>query len=224
MTSPSFLFSLRSKFALIAALIVAFFSIAWGSHVVREEKAHLLHNLESSGRMLVSSLKAPIINTMILQEMGMVPGALDNFVEEIVASRDLPTVYAYITDAHGKVLAHSIYEEFGKLHDDPLTREALAGEGFKSRILKDKRGGNAILDLAMPLRVSGKCWGALRVGLSMVPMQREFAAFRRNSLIFSVLLFLSGTVIFYMVGLSMSRPLERLSRAMMHIDLGAFDA
>jgi len=218
------LFSLRSKFALIAALIVAFFSIAWGSHVVREEKAHLRHNLESSGRILLSSLKAPIINTMILQDMTMVPDALDNFVEEIVANRDLPTVYAYITDTDGRVLAHNNYEEFGKLHDDPMTRAALAGEGFMSRVVRDNRGEEAILDLAMPLRISGKCWGALRVGLSMVPMQREFLAFKRNALIFSVLLFMAGTVIFYIVGLTMSRPLERLSRTMSDIDLGAFEA
>lgn len=224
MKSPQFLFRLRSKFALIAALVVALFSVVWVSHVVREEKTHLMKNLEGDGRMVLSSLKAPIINTMILQELGIVPGGLDNIVEEIVANRDLPTVYAYITDADGKVLAHNIYEEFGKRRDDPLTRAALAGEGFLSRVAKDNRGENTILDLAMPLRISGKSWGALRVGLSMVPMQRQFLAFKRNALIFSLLLFLAGMGIFYIVGLSMSRPLERLSRTMSNIGLGAFEA
>lgn len=224
MKAPQFLFSLRFKFALIAALFVAVFSIVWGGYAVRKEEVHLRRKMERGGKMLLSSLKAPIINVMITQEMGMAPGALDDFVEEITADPDLPADYAYITDADGKVIAQIIYEEFDKLRDDPLTRAALAGDGFFSRVIKDSGGRDAVLDLALPLRISGKSWGVLRAGFSMVPMQREFLAFKRRTLIFSVLLFLAGTAVFYVVGVTMSRPLERLSRAMTHVDLGAFEA
>lgn len=217
-----FLFSIKTKFVLIAALVVAIFSATWGSGVVREEKTHLFARLENNGRLLMTSLRAPIINTMILGEMGVVPSLLDNFVEEIVKNAEAPTHYAFITDTNGKVLAHNRYDAYGKFYEDPLTRAALAGEAYRSRVVND--GGEDILDMAMPLRVSGKSWGALRIGLSMTPMQNEFLKFKLRVASFSALLFLAGTVTFFMVGRSMSRPLEQLSWAMSDIDLGTFEA
>jgi signal transduction histidine kinase len=216
------LFSLKTKFALATAMLVAIFTVTWGSIAAHEEKAHLFHNLEYSGRLLTASLKAPIINGMILGEMGVMPGLLDNFVEEIVKNADAPTSYAFITDEHGKVLVHNRFDAYGKFYNDPLTRAALAGPGYRSRIVND--GSENILDMAMPLRVSGKSWGALRIGLSMTPMEKKYEEFVVRLVMFSTLFFLAGTVIFYILGRAMSRPLEQLSWAMSHIDLGTFNA
>ena len=108
------LFSLKTKFALTTAMLVAIFTGIWGSIAAHEEKAHLFHNLEYSGILLMTSLKAPIINSMILGEMGVMPGLLDNFVEEIVKNANSPTSYAFITDEQGKVLAHNRFDAYGK--------------------------------------------------------------------------------------------------------------
>ena len=218
----SVVFSIKTKFVLIAALIVALFSLTWGGHVIREEKAHLLHNLEDNGRFLLTSLKAPIINTMILAEMGVVPSLLDNFVEEIIKNPNVPAVYAFIVDENGKVLAHNHPGYYGMLYNDPITRAALAENGYRHGVVDDGLGD--ILDMALPLRIAGKSWGALRVGFSMSPMEDKYHAFRMRILMFSALLFLAGTGIFFLVGHSMSRPLARLSQAMSHVDLGAFEA
>ncbi|MCM2357214.1 MAG: ATP-binding protein [Geobacteraceae bacterium] len=215
------LYSIKTKFVMIAALVLAIFSVTWGSIIIHEEKIHLLQNVEDDGKLLITSLKAPIINTMILGEMGVVPGLLDNFVEEIVKNTQSPTRYAFIADEHGKVLAHNRVEEYGRYYDDPLTRASLAGEGYRSRVVND--GSEHILDMAMPLRVAGKSWGALRIGLSMAPMEAEYARYKMQIVMFSALFFLTGTVIFYMVGHTMARPLKKLSRAMANINLGAFE-
>ncbi|HBG08357.1 MAG: histidine kinase [Geobacteraceae bacterium GWC2_58_44] len=216
------LFSIKTKFVLISACIVALFSLTWGGQMIREEKAHLSQNLEGQGRLLLTSLKGPIINTMILGEMGLVPGLLDNYVEEVVKNPSFPTVYAFITDENGRVVTHNRTEYCGKYYNDPLTRAALAGDGFQSAIAADGCGN--VLDMALPLRIAGKSWGALRVGFSMTPAEEKFEAFRMRIVMFSVLLFLACTVILYVVGRAMSRPLEQLARAMAHIELGAFNA
>ena len=216
------LYSIKTKFVLISVLIVALFSFSWGGKMIREEKGHLLQNLEDKGRLLLTSLKGPIINTIILGEMGLVPGLLDNYVEEIVRNPSFPTVYAFITDDRGIVVADNRPENFGKRFSDPLTRAALAGDGYRHAIVRDV-GGN-VLDMALPLRVAGKSWGALRVGFSMTPVEQEYRAFMMRIAIFSGLVFLVCTAIFYVVGRALSRPLEQLAWAMSHIDLGSFDA
>lgn len=217
------LFSIKTKFVLISAFIVALFSLTWGGQVIREEKTHLSQNLEGKGRLLLTSLKGPIINTMILGEMGLVPGLLDNYVEEIVKNPNFPTVYAFITDENGKVITHNRTEYCGRYYRDPLTRQALTGDGYMSARVSDVAAG-PILDMALPLRIAGKSWGALRVGFSLTPAEQQFHAFKMRILLFSVLLFLACTVVLFVIGRAMSRPLEQLAWAMAHIDLGAFNA
>lgn len=214
-------FSIKTKFSLISALIVALFSLTWGGHFIREEKIHMLNSLEENGQFLLTSLKAPIINTMILAEMRVVPNLLDNFVEEIINISSFHAVYAFIVDENGKVLAHNRPDNYGKSYNDPLTRAALEGDGYRTMVVND--GHTNILDMALPLSVAGKSWGALRVGFSLAPMEKEYLAIKIRIVSLSVLFFMAGTIIFYIVGYSMSRPLEQLSRAMSNIDIGAFE-
>lgn len=216
-------FSIKTKFVLITVLIVALFSLMLGTGAIRMEEKHLRDNLTNQGRVLMTALKAPIINSMILDEMGISPSLLDNYVDEIFGSSDLPTVYAFITDQHGRVLAHNRNSEFGKIYRDPLTLAALNGDGYLSAFTGD-REGKRVLDLALPLRVEGKCWGSLRVGLSTAPMEAEFQALKERVVEFVALAFLVCCGVFYVVGYTMSRPLERLSRSMESVELGLFEA
>jgi len=215
-----FFFSIKTKFVLTAALIMALSSITWGSWAWYNEKQHLFEKLEGQGKLLLTSLKAPIINAIVYEEIGQVEdvGLLDNFVGEIVGNHELPTPYAFITDQEGKVLAHNHYEEFGKRYHDPLTLAALAGDNVQSRIVRDAPVIGPVLDMAMPLRISGKSWGMLRIGLSMIPMEGDLSILRMQILSFSALFFLIGTAIFYLIGRTMSRPLEQLSDAMADVN------
>ena len=216
------LFSIKAKFALLSAVVVAVFTLTWGGQVIREEKRHLTQNLEGNGRLLLTSLKGPIINTMILGEIGLVPGLLDNYVEEIVKNSNFPTVYAFIVNQEGKVVAHSNAGEYGKYYRDPLTAGALAGDDFSSAVVAGT--SRRILDMALPLRIAGKSWGALRVGFDMTHSEQEYQAFKMRIMLFSVLIYLGCTVVFVVIGRAMSRPLQQLAFAMAHIDLGSFNA
>lgn len=215
-----FFLGIKGKFVLTAALIVAVSSIAWGSWAWRNEKRLLHERLVSDARSMATSLRTPIINAMLYEEMGVIEegGLLDNFVEEIAANREFPTVYAFITDNEGKVLAHNRYLEYGLSYADPLTRQALQGEGFLCRVVHDERTREHILDVAMPLRIHGKSWGSLRVGLSMKPLERELSVTGIKVATFSVLLFLAGTTLFYVVGQTMTRPLQQLATTMTKLD------
>lgn len=216
------LFSIKAKFALLSALVVAVFSLTWGGQVIREEKRHLTQNLEGNGRMLLTSLKGPIINTIILGEMGLAPGLLDNYVEEIVRNPNFPTLYAFIVDTQGRVVAHSDVTLFGRYYRDPLTRSALAGGDYQSTVVRAESG--RVLDMALPLRIAGKSWGALRVGFNMMPSEQEYEAFTMRIVLFSLFIFMGCTVVFVVIGRAMSRPLQQLAWNMAHIDLGAFNA
>ncbi|MDD5284836.1 MAG: ATP-binding protein [Desulfuromonadaceae bacterium] len=215
-----FIPGIKGKFVLTAALIVAISSIIWGSWAWRNENRLLYDRLVSNARSMATSLRTPIINALVYEEMGVIEegGLLDNFVEEIVANKDFPALYAFVTDDKGKVLAHNHYMEYGHTITDDLTREALMGDSFISRMVLDAVTHENILDVAMPLSIYGKSWGTLRIGISMKPLERELYMMGFKVVSFSALFFLAGTLLFYFVGQTITRPIQNLAGAMSEIN------
>ena len=220
------LYSIKTKFVLTAAVIVALSSIIWGTWFMYLEEAQLNANLENNGRLLLTSLKVPVINTLLYQEMeaAEITGFLYNLVEEIVSSQDYNTEYLFIVDNDRKILAHNSLSEYGKIADDPLTKAALSGTGYLHQIVGEKNSAGAVLDIALPLKILGKSWGAIRAGLSLKPLHMQMQSTRRVIWSFSLLFFLGGTALFYVVGVTMSRPLQNLSRIMSDVNPAKLEA
>lgn len=220
-----FKFGLTTKFMLVATLIMALSSVIWGSWFWFNESRHLTERMEVEGRLLLTSVQGPIIDAIVYEGIGVIEenaNLLDNFVEQLMDNRELKVVYAFITDCDGKAVAHSDYRDFGRIYHDPLTASALRQEGFVGR--EASQPGGRVYDMALPLQVAGKGWGVLRVGISMAAVEEAQARLRREILIFTGLFFLIGNVIFYIVGVSMSRPLQRLSSAMARVHGESLDA
>ena len=205
------------KFILTSTLITALLTLLLCRWFLYHEKNELIEKLEIDGRQLLSYFKAPAINILLYREMGIETGSLDSLIEGIVANRDYPTTYAYITDQRGVVIAHNLLEESGMLDADTLSAEALKQDTFVSRITNDRDGRVVLLEIAMPLRSGSKSWGSMQAGFSAAEMQKQLAGYRSQIVIFSAIFFLLGSVIFYIVGLRMSRPLLRLSEAMSEV-------
>lgn len=219
-------FSLKTKFVFTAAVIVAISSFTVGRWFLHVEERNLSGKLESDGRLLLTSMKVPIINAIINEELVSHEARdfLDNLLEEIVDNREYKTVYAFITDQHGKVIAHNRPMEYGKVHNDPFTLAALSGNKYRSMKVHGEDDGNSVLHMALPLNIYGKSWGALRVGFSLAPLKAKLDAMKRTIWSFSALIFLMGTTIFYIIGLTMTRPLKQLSTAMADVTHETLDA
>ncbi|MCM2356723.1 MAG: ATP-binding protein [Geobacteraceae bacterium] len=213
-------FSIKTRFALLAALIVAISSALWGTWVWQNEKRLLFERLEGEGKAMMTSLATPIINALLYEEMGVIVegGLLDNFVEEIMGSAEFQPTYAFVSDDHGRVLAHNRYTEYGKIYDDPLTVAVLSSGNYRSEISPGTGADRAVLEMAVPLRIYGKTWGALRVGVSTAPLAVQLHELSQRIVTFSVILFIFGTAIFYVVGANLARPLQRLAVIMGAID------
>lgn len=215
MKIPRFI-SIKLQFVLIAMLLVAASSALWGWWTWHNERDLLYSSMEREGEQMVTSLASPIINALLYEEMGVIEegGLLDNFIEEIVNNPGLIITYAFVADHTGKVLAHNRYDEYGKVYTDRLTVEALSRTAHLSRLTALAKGETPVFEIAMPLRIHGKRWGVLQVGISTEPLQEELRRLTRRIVSTSSAFFLLGVLASYLIGRSMSRPLERLSAVM----------
>jgi signal transduction histidine kinase len=188
----------------------------WGWWSWKNERHLLFEGLEGEGKQMVTSLASPIINALLYEEMGVIEegGLLDNFIEEMMNNTGFPVVHAFVTDQDGKVLAHNNYSEYGKTYSDSLTRAAITEKRYISVLIPGKNSQPAILDMAMPLHIYGKNWGTLRVGVSTAPLDEELHALARRIVGASMVFFLFGALLSYLIGLNMSRPLQRLTALM----------
>ncbi len=208
--------SIKNQFLLLALLVVALISALGGWWAWKNERNLLYRSLEGEGRQMVTSLASPIVNALIYEEMGVIGegGLLDNFIEEIMGNTGLPVVHAYVTDDHGKVLTHNNYSEHGKTCTDALTTAAINERRYFSALIRGDKSRPTILDMAMPLHIHGKTWGTLRVGVSTAPLEARLVALARRILVVSMVFFLFGALLSYLVGRNMARPLQRLSAVM----------
>ena len=213
--------SLRTRFMVLAVLMTLASSAVWGAWTWTREKDFLHQRLSREGEALMSTMAIPLVNALLYEEMGIIAegGLLDNFIANIMANEQLHPLYAVVLDREGRVLAHNHFSEYGRVYDDPLTRSALATDGFLERqITVDKIRA---CDLAVPLAIAGKRWGCLRVGVSMEPLHRELQALAAQIFGFSAIFSLGALIIFYFVGEGLARPLTALAEQMEKVQSGA---
>lgn len=215
MIRPRFI-SIRIQFVMIAMVLVAISSTLWGWWAWQNERDLLYSSLEREAEQIVTSLSSPIINALLYEEMGVIEegGLLDNFIEEIMNNPGLLMAYAFVADQSGKVLAHNHYDEYGKIYTDPLTTMALSGASHLSRLNKTDTSAPPVFEIAMPLRIHGKRWGVLQVGISTVALQEELHLLARRIILTSSTFFMLGMLASYLIGRSMAKPLQRLSTIM----------
>lgn len=208
--------SIKTQFVLLAVLLVAASSALWGWWSWKNERHLLYESLEGEGKQMVTSLASPIINALLYEEMGVIEegGLLDNFIEEMMNNTGFPVVHAFVTDQDGKVLAHNNYSEYGKIYTDSLTHAAITEKRYVSLLFPGKGSQPSILDMAMPLHIYGKTWGTLRVGVSTGPLEKELRALAGRIVGASSFFFLFGTLLSYLIGQNMARPLQRLTALM----------
>lgn len=219
-------FGIKAKFVTVAALIVGIASVVGGGWFLKTAKTLLFKNLISDGRLLLTSMKAPVIASILNSELesAVGHGSLDNIIEEIANNSECRTDFAFVVDTKGMVIAHNRMAEYGKVYHDPLIAAAMAKDTLQQRIVGARESEKAVLQMIMPLSIYGKKWGALCVGLSMQPLHQQELELRRTIVTFSFLLFLAGTAVFYGAGLTLTMPLKNLSAAMAEVTSDTLEA
>jgi signal transduction histidine kinase len=200
--------------------------IALGFHhlLVEEEKNHLLERREREARILAASMRLPFTQILLYEETGLVAeaGLLDMYVSRLVASKEMHVSYAIVLDSEGVVLSHSDLTQFHKRLDDPLTLKALiAADITLSHVGDPFKDG--VIDVAVPLNVSSKRFGTLRLGYTLEGLAWEIRMLRRKVMALTAATSALLALLVFIAARIMTRPIRRLASALNAVQPGSFE-
>jgi len=208
---------MQAKFILFAVPCIAVFIGVISIVTIQREEDLLLRDVTQQGLDIARISSVLFTNASIYESLGMVDTTgmldyLDYFVADVMRL-DARIVYFMVFDTEGRVIAHNNLREYGKIHSDEATVAALAtASPLITR--KDTADFGPHLDIAVPLAIGSKRWGACRIGYSLGPMYQGLSALRSEVLGISAALLLMALALVWYAGRHFSRPLTALTRTM----------
>ncbi|MBI5342469.1 MAG: HAMP domain-containing protein [Deltaproteobacteria bacterium] len=210
----------------MAAGVAAIFLFALVLHLslVKEETSHLLERENRAARTLAASMRFPITQVLLYEEIGLVAeaGLLDLYITRLAGNKDMRIAYVMVLGPDGVVLSHSDLTQFHKQLADPLTVTALAAADITLTMVGDPLNGG-VIDVAAPLSISSKRFGTLRFGYSLAGMSAEVQALTGKILYISMSAAVLLVFIAFVAARIMTRPIRRLSDALNSVRLGNLD-
>jgi len=142
---------------LVLAVLAAITAFSW-----LRTKAALEEMLEDHGRTLLSAMEAATTDPLVLYDYD----AVRRYITDLAAKEPVLS-FAAVIDPQGRIVAHSDPSQEGKRSSQGGAVPA-SGEGRKAEIREAeiRYRGNRVLELTMPVRVSEKLLGFVRLGIN----------------------------------------------------------
>lgn len=180
------------------------------------------------GRILSDNLSDQVENGIASVNLSLVADQLRNAVLE---NKELH--YIILMEASGRAYIHTLKPqlEMGVLTE----KEDLFAADQKTATVNEYAGnGKSFMEFIMPIQVSAKPWGVLRLGFSLDLLNREIVSSREEStrqihemiarlLITAAIFILIGACIVLFVSERLSRPLMHLTRLADELAQGNFE-
>ena len=145
-----------------AVMVLAVLLIVTAYSYLRTKKA-LEGMLENHGKMLAGAMEAVAAEHLVLYDHVY----LRNYVGELT-SREPVVSFASVVNREGTVVAHSDHAQEGKKAEAAAVAEGvpvgMTGTAVGERELTHK--GSRVLELTVPVTISGKQWGKVLLGVN----------------------------------------------------------
>lgn len=211
---------MQGKFIVFAVPCIAVFAFLVGFVTVQREESMLLRSATQQGLGIARISAVLFTNARIYEELDMADPSdmsdyLDYFISDVMRL-DSRILYFMVLDPSGRVVAHSNLREYGRRNEEEETRAVLTADNPIIR-RRDTHEMGEHLDIAVPLAIGSKHWGACRIGLSLSEMQSALERVRLEAMGIGALLLLTALALIWYAGRHFSRPLTALTRTMNEI-------
>ncbi|MCL4456451.1 MAG: ATP-binding protein [Nitrospirae bacterium] len=210
------MFSLQGKFILVASFCIFVFTLTGSLIIISREGKLYRQDFINQAKVLSEISRLMLTNVMVYNDLGMMDkqDVIDYFDYYIVnlMEQDKRIKYVAVIDDKGNILAHSNIAEFGHFCKDEHAIKTLST--LSTSIVESRFKDEPVINIATPLNISTKNWGALRIGLSTKEIQESINSLKKERVLI-VLFFSAISLTIISIGAKvLSRPVIRLSSMM----------
>ncbi len=205
---------LRTKFFLysnsvivVTASLVAFL---WIVHARRASYDATVHRAIDTTK----ALAVPIARTLGNTSHGPAPAQslVQEYIDGLFSNHHPFFKYAVVCDRRGRVLFSNRNELVGQSFPRALGPEAL-GAPPRHEILLDTNG-RKVLEVRMPLQISGATLGCLATGFSLAPVEATMETVGKRAILVALLLILGNSIVTAIYVETLIRPILALNATM----------
>ena len=210
--------SLQTKFLIGTLLVLVLIMTGFITVVEQRQRSATVDEVQRRGEVLARSLAATSTGALLLYNFT----ALEQNVNQVAVESDV--VYAMILDADGKVVAHSRRPELvGSVLEGPVQERAARTNQLLVQEAAQRKTGEPIYDIAMPVHVEGQKWGVARIGLSRRRMDAQIRRTRWELAALSLVTLVVGGLGAAFVARRIARPVRQLAAGAEAISRGELD-
>jgi methyl-accepting chemotaxis protein len=208
-------YGLRVKFIALISLLLVVSGTGLGWFFIGRTKSSLEEELQRRGISLAKNLAYNSTYGVSIEDTGV----LDRFVKGIVGESDV--AYVMILDPRGKVLAHSIASEAGRVLTDEVTKKVLEATAplVQRSYAADKE---AIYDVAAPVLSQEERIGVVRVGLSLRGLHDKITTLLTIGGLITVMVIALGILVSAFFVRLIVKPIEQMAGVAVKIADGDF--
>ncbi|MBI3810828.1 MAG: HAMP domain-containing protein [Nitrospirae bacterium] len=208
-------YGLRIKFIALISLLLIVSGTGLGWFFIDRTKSSLEEELKRRGLSLAKNLAYNSTYGVSIEDTGV----LDRFVKGIVGESDV--AYVMILDPRGKVLAHSIASEAGRVLTDEVTIKALEAKAplVQSSYTVNKE---ATYDVAAPVVSQEERIGVVRVGLSLRGLHEKITTLLMVGGLITLLVIALGIMVSAFFVRLIVKPIEQMAVVAVKIADGDF--
>jgi len=172
---------------------------------VFRESAKIEATLREEGQTVLYSFEPLAVQAIKQGDFSLLKQCLKNMVEHDAAFR-----YITLVDASGKSVAHSNPDREGRVFNDPVgIKAAQTTKVLVQTYLRDT--GEKLYDIAIPVNVDGRQWGALRLGIPLT----EIAEAKKQTILWGLavgaIIIIIGAAFSLLVIRAIVRPVRQLA-------------
>jgi len=206
--------TLRSKFVLLASLLMGGIVIGVYAYFAHRSEKALLEEMLTRGRRVCESLANGSVDYLIKPNELLLNALVSDLVRD---NQDL--AYAMVVDENGLIWAHNVTANIMK----PFVPPERLDPTLMYTPQKYRTGGRFFWDIAVPIMVNDVKIGIARVGIKDEVVMAGIEESRKGILLVALVIFLVGIGIIVFLSSFLVKPIQRLIEGVRAVGEGDLD-
>ena len=192
--------SFRYRLLIGMVLSLGLAMLLFVSHVVLQQREHLMQQSEDKGRILAQALAVSNLADVLESDVQ----SMEELLRSLAGYPDLR--YAMVLTPKGRILAHTAPALVGQYVSDASSRRWLTGPSRPVTLVRSTR----LIDVAAPILAQERLVGWVRVGLGQETTAASLRAIMRDGALFTALALGLAALAAFLASRGLTRGLDRL--------------